>query len=228
MTPQIILKKHQLSDLQCIREIGQAGLDRVIAEVNKIPIAPLQPQQLQDEISKALKNNGSNSEAVLRQLLSLHGMLRQLDLSPEEVFAGLNSGLQKSEWDETALKEWASVSVIFKKLFELPIVQLTAKALDLSYQHSHLLVRARIITDIRPLYNSDATEIQGTIISHKFMLRYDDIEGEHEISCAVDERDIKSLIKQCERALIKSQTAMNQLNEKAGLKSLIPGKDENE
>ena len=54
---------------------------------------------------------------------------------------------------------------------------------------------------------------------------YDDAEGEHSLSVAVDERDVDLLIKQCERALKKSKTAQAQLKEKAGLDTLIPGAD---
>jgi hypothetical protein len=225
MTPQIRLQKQQLADLQCIREIGEAGLHRIIVELNKLPLAPAQPRELQTVFRAALDQNETLAQVVLRQLLSLHAMLRQLDLSPEEIFSALNFGLSESDWNKADFKKWEPVSTAFKNLFELPIVRLSAKALDLSYQHSHLLQRAQIVTDIRPLFNQDATEIQGTIISHKLLLRYDDIEGEHVLSLAVDEKDIKSLIRQCERALKKSQTATTQLNDKAGLKTLVPGKE---
>jgi hypothetical protein len=225
MTPQIRLQRQHFDDLQCIREIGEAGLRQVVSAVMKLSVAPIQPSELEAVIRQALGNSEANADVVLRQLLALHGMLRQLDLKPEEVFAGLNSGLHESDWSEADFNKWASVQGVFRELFELPVVGLSAKALDLSYQHSHLMRRAQIITDIRPLFNGDATEIQGTIISHKFLVRYDDVEGEHELSLAMDERDIELLVKQCDRALKKSQTAKVQLNDKAGLTTLIPGKD---
>lgn len=224
MTPQIRLQKQHLADLQSIREIGGAGLRKVVDELQKSPIAPVQPVDLQGIISQALGGNAANADVLLRQLLSLHGMRRQLDLSGDEVFAGLSSGLHESDWTDVDFKKWEATVGTFKELFELPIIRLSAKALDLSYQHSHLFQRAQIITDVRPLFNNDASEVQGTIISHKLLIRFDDIEGEHLLSVAVDERDIESLIRQCERALTKSVTAKTHLD-KAGLKTLVPGKD---
>jgi hypothetical protein len=225
MTPQIKLQKQHLADLQCIREMGETELFRIVTELNKLPIAPLQPKELLALISRVLNGNSTVADVLLRQLLSLHGMRRQLGLNSDEVFAGLDSGLRDSDWNESDVKKWQSVFKSFKDLFELPIVRLSATALDLAYQHSHLLQRTQIITDVRPLFNDQATEIQGTIISHKLLVRYDDLEGEHALSLAVDDRDIEALIKQCERALKKAQTAKDQLSFKAGLTTIIPGKE---
>lgn len=225
MTPQLKLQKQHLDDLQCIREIGETNLKHVLSEVQKLPVAPVHPKELQSTISKALGGDEANADTLIRQLLSLHGLRRQLGLETAEVFAGLDSGLRESGWEMEELKKWEPASGIFKMLFDVPVVQLSAKALDLSYQHSHLLQRAQIITDIRPIYNGDATEIQGTIISHKFLLRYDDIEGEHVLSLAIDEKDIQSLIRQCGRALKKASTAKIQLGDRAKLTTLNPGEE---
>jgi hypothetical protein len=225
MTPRIRLQKHNVADLLCIRELGQDRLRRVASEVNKLSLSLIQPEELQSVICKALDGDEENADVVLRQLLSLHGMLRQMDISPDEAFDGLAIGLRWADWSDADLEKWDSISSALKELFEAPIVRLTAKALDLSYLHTHLLRSARIITDMRPLFSDDATEIHGTVIAHKLLLRYDDIEGEHVISVAVDERDISSLIEQCQRALTKSKTAQITLKEKAGLKSLAHGKD---
>jgi hypothetical protein len=224
MTPQIRLQQQHLADWQCIRDIGEASMGRVVAEVKKLSTTPMQPKELQTVISSALEDNEPNADVLLRQLLSLHGMRRQLDLTSEEIFAGLTAGLKDAGLDDAEFKKWQSISPTIKELFELPAVSLSAKGLDLSYQHSHLIQRTQIITDIRPIFNSDATVIQGTIISHKLLIRYDDLEGEHLLSLAVDDRDIRSLIRQCDRALKKSDVAKGQLD-KAGLITLIPGKD---
>jgi hypothetical protein len=211
MTLQIRLQKRDLAHLERIREIGQAALRQVIVELSKLPVAPCQPEKLHDSISEALDGDVQRAEVLLRQLLSLNGMRRQLNLRSDEVFLGLDSGLRRGGWGQEELAKWESVSGIFKELFDLPIVRLSAKALDLSYQHTHLFERAQIITDIRPVFNDDATEIQGTVVSHKLLLRYHDSMGTHELSLAVDKKDIEALIQQCNRALKKSETVKVQL-----------------
>jgi hypothetical protein len=226
MTPQMRLKKQQLADLQCLREIGEAGIRQIDDAVAQLPIAPLQPTEFRGKLKTLLAENDGAADAVLRTLLSLHGLMRQLDLTSDEIFAGLNSAVREADWNAEDLKKWEQAAEAFKGLFHLPVVRLSAKALELSYQHAHLLQRSQIVTDIRPLFDQEAKEIQGTIISHKLLLRYDDLEGEHLLSLAVDEKDILSLIKQCERALQKSKTVQSQLKDRAQIQTLIPGKDE--
>ena len=226
MTPQIRLQKHHLADLQVVREIGPEGLRGIAAQLRKLPVEPILPKQWHRVITEFLGGDEAKAGVLVRQVLSLHGMLRQLDLSSEEVFAGLSSGLQPSEsgWSGDEFERWKSVSGAFRELFDLPLVRLSAKALDLSYEHAHLLQRARIITDVRPIFDDKAIQLQGAVIAHDLLLRYDDVEGEHVLSLSLDDRDIESLRKQCERALLKAQTAKAQLEEKGLLKTLVPGK----
>lgn len=226
MTPQMKLNRQNLQDLQCIRDIGPENLQRIIDAVRKSTVAPIHPQELQKLMEDAPGGDPVTAGVLLRQLLSLHGMRRQLDLDSGDIISGITAGIRcDSGWDESQIGQWGKVSAIFQELFDLPIVHLTAKALDLSYQHSHLLQSAHVITDIRPLFSKDADEIQGMTISHKLRLRYDDVEGEHGLSVALDERDLKALIRQCERALKKSKTTKTQLKDKANLETLIPGAD---
>lgn len=226
MTPRIRLEGQNLADLKLIRDLGEPKLRTVIAAVAQLPVAPLPPQTVQTEIAKSLRGEDGVSDILFRQVLSLHGLSRRLNLSTPQVFDGLDAALRpdQSGWTQEEFIGWQKISTVLRELFELPAVRLSAKALDLSYEHSHLLQHARIITDVRPIYDDPALRIEGCVISHKLLLRYDDLEGQHLLSLAVDDNDLDLLMGQCTRALQKAQTAKIQLDEKAGLKTLIPGK----
>jgi len=228
MKPQIRLNPYQLADLQVIRGLGVQSLKDAISEVKKLPSAPTQPADIRHALSVTLKGNTSGGEALLRLVLALHGLRRQLTISPDSIFQGLQSGLLPSEskWTDEEFKQWLAIADLVKEFFELEVIGLSAKALDLSYEHTQLLQRARILTDIRPVFDEDASVIRGTVISHSLLLRFDDAEGDHVLSLSIDEEDIHGLIKQCERALKKSQTARKQLQEKAGICAIVPGSEE--
>ncbi len=224
MTPQFRLSKHQITDWQIIRDLDEAALRHGIEELKKTKSVPVLPIEIGKKLSTSLDAKGG-SESLLRQLLSLHGLVRQLRLSTEQVFTGLSASLRaEASWSEEEWNRWNSVSKLVRELFDLEIIRLSAKALDLSYEHSELLQRARILTDIRPVFNDDASVICGTVISHSLLLRYDNLEGTHVLNLALDEDDIKSLIKQCERSLKKSGTAKALLENKAEIATIIPGK----
>ncbi len=226
MTPQIRLHRHQIADLQIIRDLPEDALRTAVAELKRFAPAPKRPGEIQEVLTASLDGKRLGSESLLRQLLSLHGLARQLNLSAEEVFSGISEGLNKSEcgWTHEELARWNSVVTPLRDLFELQVVRLTSKALDLAYEHPELLQRARILTDIRPVFSDDAKEIRGSVVSHSLLIRYDDTEGNHTMSLAVDEDDLRSLVKQCERALTKSETAQAFLEKKAGTPAIVPGR----
>jgi hypothetical protein len=230
MIPQIRLQLHQKRDLAAIRDLGAEALCRIIEEIKKLPPEPVPPAKLQDAVARALGGSREGSEQLLRQVLSLHGLLRNLNIEPRQVFAALRLALQPSEsgWSREAFQKWNAVETALKDLFELEVIRLSAKALDLSYEHPELLQRARILTDIRPVFNDDATALRGTVISHTLMLRYDDTQGDHVLSLSLDEDDIRLLIQQCERAITKSKTAQNELRSRAGIRTIVPGMQEND
>jgi len=93
------------------------------------------------------------------------------------------------------------------RLLKCRPVRLAATAIELSYDYANLVRNVRILSDIRPLYDEEAEKIEGAVISHTMRLHYDSADGEHELSLAMDEKDISNLMEQCKRALKKSQTA---------------------
>ena len=103
----------------------------------------------------------------------------------------------------------------------------SSTTLDLMYEYENLLQSARVVTDIRPVFSQDATWIEGSVVSHTLRLRYDSTEGDHSISIAVDESDIRELERQCRRALLKAQTARTLMVEQAKVPTVISGDGSN-
>ncbi len=99
-----------------------------------------------------------------------------------------------------------------------------AKALDLSYEYANLLRTGRIITDLRPVFTLDATGVVGAVISHKLFIRYDNVEGMKTFTMTLDEEDVKTLKKECERALLKTETISSQLGKGLPIRTIIPGR----
>jgi hypothetical protein len=96
-------------------------------------------------------------------------------------------------------------------------------AIELVYDYANLLRRTRVLTDIRPLFNNAADQIEGAVVSYTLRLRYDSADGEHELSIALDESDIRILADQCDRALTKATTARAMLVEKCNLSVIVSG-----
>lgn len=119
------------------------------------------------------------------------------------------------------------------KLFQADAVRTVSKATDLAYDHANLFQGVRIVTDIRPVFNDlddDRLAIDGAVVSYTLRLHFDNREGDHSLSIALDEADILVLQDQCERALRKAKIAYERMSQpqNAGIPTVISGEDTDE
>ena len=144
----------------------------------------------------------------MRQLLSLHGVVRQSGLTVDKVVTGLRSAIEQQGPDvDISLAAWGKIEGTLVELIAERSVRLAATAIELAYDYANLLKRTKILTDIRPLYDVTGDEIEGAVVSYTLRLRYDSADGEHELSIALDDDDIQQLAKQCARAIHKAKAA---------------------
>ena len=101
--------------------------------------------------------------------------------------------------------------------------RIVANALNLSYDYANLYLRARIITDIRPLFSKDAESIEGAVISYTLRLSIRSANGQNELSMAMDEADVLDLAQQCDRAFKKAHTARKIMKMQAEIPTVITG-----
>jgi hypothetical protein len=180
MSLQLQITKHQLVDL---KQIAQLGPERLLhAQVAIRGIAPpLRPQQLLNAIQTVL--DPANAEPLARQLLALQGIARRSGQSIDDVSAALRSALiREGSEGGIGIEDWLTVEDMVKQLAAEPNVRIAAKAIELAYDYANLLRQTKILTDIRPLYNDAADDIEAAVVSYTMRLRYDSADGEHELS----------------------------------------------
>lgn len=91
---------------------------------------------------------------------------------------------------------------------------ITAKALDLLTDHEHSCQSVRILTDIRHIFSSDASERpKAALVVHSLNLVYSEVGATKEIYIALDTTDLKNLRAAIERAEIKERNLRKMLKE---------------
>jgi len=221
MSLQLRVTKRQLADLKQISELGTDRLREVQRTLCETKRPLLRPSELVESLRGTL---GEDAELLARQLLSLHGLVRRSGSSVEEVFSAIQRAVeQQGEEVGILAHDWVDVSDIVQELVQDQNVRLASTAIELAYDYANLLQRTKILTDIRPVFNEAADEIEAAVVSYTLRLRYDSADGEHELSIAFDESDIKTLIDQCRRALAKATTAHAMLAEKCNVSVVISG-----
>ncbi|WP_406698246.1 hypothetical protein V5E97_05255 [Singulisphaera sp. Ch08] len=209
MAIQIQLNKSQLADLKAIRELGPEVLSAVVDRIDSLQPVPLAPSELQKAILEVIEGNEEAVNSTLRQAISLASLQRRRKLDAETVVIGIRKGLQSASmpWDGTSIAKWEALEPAFRRLISSKNVEVAAKALDLSYDYANLLQTTRIVTDVRPVFDNEVTKIEGAVVSFTLRLSYDNSEGSHNLSLAMNQADIKTLKEQCDRALKKGALA---------------------
>ena len=212
------------SDLQLIGSLSQDQLQSVRDTLSTATDRIERPERLVVIASEEVELEVA--EAIVRQLLHLQNAARRTGYRVEElteIQAGqLGHHFAKGS-DELSLA--VSGLSILNELSCVPAIARTAKAIELSYDSDNLLQRTRILTDVRPLFTDDAQSIDGAIVAHTLRLRYDSAGVDHELSLALDNSDLRRLIQDCERALLKEQTAQEKLCKPANIPSMIVQED---
>jgi hypothetical protein len=227
MPPQLRLHPSQQADLAEIRDTSPELLRAIAERFRATTPRPMRPKEMHREITQVLGDKPEAASRIIRPLLSLQAIIRQRGLTADEVVDAVRHALEGSDprWEAGELERWRSVESLFKQLLISPVVRLVSTTLDLMYEYENLLQSARVVTDIRPVFSENASRIDGSVVSHTLRIRYDSTEGDHSISIAMDESDMRELEKQCKRALLKAQTARILMAEQANVPTVISGDD---
>jgi len=216
------LDKFQYDDFRLIADLGPDRLHAVVERLRQLEVVPARPDKLHEAAVEALGDRQDAAEAIVREALMVYGWIRQNGLDALESQEFLSEAI-KANCPDAEFERWQTVEEPFAELVALPILRLVAVATDLSYEYTNLWAGVRIITDIRPIFSQDATDIDGAVVSHSFRLRFENMDGRHELNIAMDESDIKELAKQCDRALRKAHTARTLMADRANVPTLIAG-----
>lgn len=210
-------------DLQIIRDLNSELLRQIAEHLKQLNPVPLKPEQLFAAVAE-VSERVDVADVVVRLSLSLYGRVRQLGCELSDVLDELCASIENdSGWSDEETNRWKSIEPLFRELIGTPVVRLVTTAIDLSYEHANLLLNARILTDIRPIYSLDATVIEGAVVSHTLRLRYESINGAQELTISLDEADVSQMAEQCERAQIKSLTARELMQSKAEVPTIVSG-----
>ncbi|NOY40359.1 MAG: hypothetical protein GXP26_00795 [Planctomycetes bacterium] len=212
-------KPEQINQLLHCAEISPDHLAQLVSHLDQLSDPPL----LADELLREFQNyiSSEESEVLLEQVLSLSMLVRQSDSKPLEITRALRSSIGAED-----RAKWDSVATHFQALLESTAVRLVTKAMELSLDYANLLRNARILTDLRPLFDELGDQVVGGVVTHTLRIDYYGDGGSHELSLAMDISDIEGLRNQCERSITKARTIRDQFVQNMKKPCLISGETE--
>lgn len=150
------------------------------------------------------------AEDMLLALLSLSGMRRVFDLTPEEAAAHVASAPQLHDDKEGTAEE---LSTRIHALTTERSLRLLGKARDMQGEHDKLLISSRVMTDIRPIFPDGPSDgPDGALVSHTLKLQFLHDEGMlGNTFVTMDDNDLEQLEKAIARAKAKGSALRSML-----------------
>jgi len=166
--------------------------------------AALTPEKCAANLSKKVAGiKLSDLSSIVAGLLALYrGKDSGKDSSSLEFSEAVISAITTSPYASNFPKE--KLSILKKRTEELFLVEgtlpITAKALEVMTQHEHVFLEAKILSDLRPIFDNTGEKAEAAVVIHNLQLRY---RGDGEIKLfyfALDNDDLKKLKDIIERA----------------------------
>lgn len=148
--------------------------------------------------------------------------LYQLETSLQTEAADLIDTLSKAlethaatRWKQGEWQSWsegapAVIEVLEGLHPEHPLV-VSTKAQRLAYAHQNVFLDARIITDVRPVFDADGSKVLESFVIHTLLLEFFDGSGTRRAEFALDAAGAAHLRRLCERAEGKATVLKNAL-----------------
>ena len=161
MNTRFDLFPKQLAELRVLRDLPPERVQALNERIDVHDPPPLTTAELGSIFDEVFADDPEVSSSLLKQVVSLASLERQRNLAADDVLNGLLFGVGTSgqPWNKEEIERWHAVEPELRRLLEHPLVWRVTKALDLSYDFAHLLQDAKIVADIRPVFDREAKRL---------------------------------------------------------------------
>lgn len=200
------------------------GSDRVQAFAKAIPPTLLR----MEDFELVLKNLGIEEVALVSSVLfnlSTVAIRRPVDRVLDDVARALRDG---ARWSTEELETWKLIEPALAALLTTDGLVTLCKTIQLQYEHANILTETHVITDMRPVFNREATKPVAVVTCHTLRISYHSrgAQEHRHIALALDTADLKQLISEAERALRKAEVMAEYLQKPAPLPNRVAGDED--
>ena len=157
--------------------------------------------------SKTQEFEQKDVEEIVDALLSMYRARQEYGVSTDTLIRDMSS----AEGLETSSEQ---LEERLAKFLDVESLMITAKAFNVMSSHEHVMLKAQVLTDMRPIFREeDAGPPAAAVITHMLKLTYRQDEGEREFFLAMDSEDVRKLREVLERADYKAQSLRSLLQQ---------------
>jgi hypothetical protein len=202
------IPKHRREVLISLAKLPAEAVKDLFGALASVPPGKFGPD-LPQAVSQSVKAIGNNEcIAIVDTLLSLYPLIvsstKPVNEVIDEIVSAFNNGYSTEECISDDLMD--ALRSNLQKLLKVPSIGLGAKATGVKFENERNLMNSRVLTDVRPVFQLDSTDIGGAILVHTLKLEYvDSGDTSKEFFVVLDSADIDVLISKLQRAKEKAQ-----------------------
>lgn len=202
-----------------LRDLGEDQGRQLVSALNEVP--PLRSRRgLQENMASRVEGVGRTELVeVLDALTSLFSLRDDLNISTPELVEAISDAMDQSEPGDLGFadeEDRDSFEGILAEVLEIESFELTAKAISLGYEQDHIVHGVpRVLTDIRPIFNSDPEEVsvRGAMVMYTLKVEYHEGSEVRELFAALNAEQVDGLIQALERAKAKAESLKHALGD---------------
>jgi hypothetical protein len=225
MPPQVRLRDDQLAQLAQLLQEDAATLDSLVESLRRLPTSTFTVKELKDAAAKVISDESATTLA--RVVVLLGSYCRRYGADGPAAVNSLDRGIAlSSEWTHDQKTDWGRrLRPALDRIMQLESIHVLVKAIDLAFDYANVFATARIITDIRPIFDEHRDTPIGVIVSNIMRLEYMAGSQPINVSVALDKPDLERLRDACIEALRKMAKIHEFMDEPKKLRTVDTGED---
>jgi hypothetical protein len=209
----ISIPRHAYPDVVSLLKLSVEEFERLAAYLETAAPQP-DVEDLAQDCAQKLSLDADVLERVFTFAISIDTLKRAMDKPEDEIVELVSKTLEQSDVNGFDKSEWAERKTFLAKILRTDgVVEVMSKARELLYEFQSLLISSAVLTDVRHIYNSEATEVFGGLILHCLCLDYRENNEPRQIHLTMSDSDVDNLIKQLERSKSKAKIASSMLSD---------------
>ncbi|AVH67853.1 hypothetical protein CDG77_04880 [Nostoc sp. 'Peltigera membranacea cyanobiont' 213] len=153
---------------------------------------------------------------IIEALISLYNFRDYTGTSIDDLVKSISQAVQDDEeLPDISDKQKQELEQRLTTFLEFDgVLSVTSKAIEVIRDHERVFTRSRVLTDMRPIFESDLEKgPAGIAIVHMLKIEYADSDRKHEFFVALDSIDLEQLREQLDRADRKAKAIELMLNQ---------------
>jgi len=193
--------------------MGEDDFAQLTSALRNCPIVARFPLLSSGVASKVKTLNNREIDDILMALFSLAPSLSEPEIPVDKTASELVDAMRASEIEDLKLspEDEAKFKGRITTLLNIPSVNMSAKAYRVRTDYPNVFRDARILSDVRHVFDKPGAKPIGSVINHTLLIEYYSHGTHEEFYVTLDGEDLSKLKKVFERAEAKA----------ASLKSLI-------